>query len=350
MHTPYRNYFYSGCFQLYRGTLSIDGKEIEDIVRMTIHELENESSSLDGIDELEKFWHNSSLKILTDNLPEPEKEHLRRRAWEMVIYSCRKIKHAEKCANETLTRFVSRCTQSSLIKSLSLVLLGSTARLEAEIDSDVDMDVLYLEANHCKDIVNDYFIVPFMKALRSSKYQEKPGDVYGHSYQELEAELDNKYERIQNVLLGSLCIHNKIQFVKERQKIKASVSIEELIDARENLVRKEELSIGFKERLGPKPKNFYHAACYSMQILVLKLCRQKLCDIDTCLQPYWKIFEILKKPVEEAVGKAPSFIYVDLRQGIIEAMKIRERDPYSYDIKRASNAIRRMIKIVSSLL
>ena len=322
--------------------------EIEHIIKIKIHELENESSSLDGIDELEKFWFNDSLKILTENLAEYDREHLRRRAWEMLIHSCRKIDHAEKCTNNTFINFCEHCTLPSIAKSLSLILVGSVARFEAEIDSDIDADIFYCGSSHCKSMVNDYFIVPFKNNLRA-EFQENPGDIYAHSYEELKDELDRKYERIQNTLLGSLCIHNKAQFQEERKKIKDSFSLNKLITAREDLVRKEEQSVTFKERLSPKPKNFYHAACYCMQILVMKLCKKGSCEIDVCLQPYWKIFETLKKPVQEYVKKTQPYIYLDIRNGVIEAMKIREREPFSYELKRASYAIRRMINIVSNL-
>lgn len=181
---------------------------METLLIRTIHEFAPGSRSIFGRNELERWWLANSLANLVDDMSDPIKDLVRRRTWAMLTHSVKKIHTARTVVQNHFNEFSRQFSipHPNFVRSLTIYVTGSVARLEAEHDSDIDTDFLHEDGEDTKIVISDQLISKVKEGL--ARAGETLGDEERKcvpSFRDIEEELAGRrqYDFVLNIALRS---------------------------------------------------------------------------------------------------------------------------------------------------
>jgi len=288
----------------------------------------------DGIadeDHLRLWWLDNSMSDLLEGV-EREVLGIRKRAFDTLVYSSRKHSLVQQNTENQLPVFKARCTISELVKTLSLIIVGSVGRYEAEMtNSDVDLDIVFscTDTAHTRDYIfqaDTHLLTPLKTCLDTIKECELHMEHrVNYSYQRLTQRIrDGDYSHLCNLLLTGQAITNENIYNKEIQKIIAQLPWPTLqsglLPELTLLLQKEVAALASEEQTFLKTRKLmYHIMTYLMQALALIFIQRE--PLKVARLNYWKICELLKRESEISHRK-----WRRLRKGVLTAMDMRNYD------------------------
>lgn len=252
----------------------------------------------------------------------------RSRIWDMGAQSCMKLDAVESIAVEVCRQFSEAHIGQSIVRTISVAVLGSVSRMEAEIYSDVDVDVLFSSTSSTEPTYQSLLHDELKREMssRSSRLLHDSGisalikDVRVYPYSQIEEELKSgHYDHVSKLLLEATFVV-KAQNLQNRIRRWANTATDEgMIAERKRWIdrRFDELSEDLKRgELYPESSRFHMLATFYCQVLALEQDNRKLAK-----QPYWMIADALIQKWQHSGehGKADL-----LRQVVNKTIQARE--------------------------
>lgn len=284
---------------------------------------------------------------------------VRGRLWDMAAQSCMKLDSVEIIASEVCRRFSeAHVGQGRLVRSVSVAVLGSVSRMEAEIYSDVDVDILFdstpsTEASY-QSLLHDELKREISN--RSSRLLRDRGtsalikDVRVYPYSQIEKELaSGDYDHVSKILLEATFVSEAKGLRRRIRSWTDMATNEGMIAERKRWIDRRfgELSEDLKRgEVYPESSKFHMLASFYCQVLALEQSDRKLAK-----QPYWMIADGLIQRWRDSgeYGKADV-----LRQVVGKTIRAREvatmRSQDIFEIERDLAALEALtgIRILST--
>jgi len=320
----------------------------ERVVKTLKHHIprdERFGKRLKTYEQYQEWWLNNALPNLLSLTPREELDFVRQekqdpglremsevgrktirgRIWDMVYNSCKKIVHTEEIVNQVFHEFCERhAAHKRLVSSLAVAVVGSTSRMEAELTSDVDVDILFDSSfemeRTCKKWVHDRFLREVSRmALERFRYSGVNAlikDPRIYSYQEIEKELSSGvYDHLSKLLLEGTFIIQPRRITKNLKEWKSKAQIDRIIRERMNWLeyRFRQSSQDIKRgEVCPDSARFHMLVTFHCQIKALNEG-----GLELARQPVWQIADVLAQTGDESFRST-------LRKIIAKIVKARE--------------------------
>jgi len=326
---------------------------LEEIILMEAHCIEPRCSKIHNIRALKIWWFENSIPNVINYLKDDEINHIRRRTWEMLTYSCNKIYLFNTIVDEALSEIAIEFPEKDFFSYTTFTIIGSIAKIEAESKSDLEIDMYYDDdKSPYIDVIKvaNSSTTIFQKLMQEHQKHTSFDIVICCPTSKLVNELKGDYDFLQNIFLTGRCIYN-IAFYKFIIKtLVKKISIEKLMLARQRLRDNEIKKINPRFfRVEPRVKVVYHSMSYGSQIIFLKFIidgkfsKRYLTDL---IQPYWKIIDFCKGEIEKI---DPSY-WGNIVNYIPVAMNIREYPQNPQSMRDAMERMHKFNHIVNALI
>lgn len=222
---------------------------------------------------------------------------VRGRIWDMATQSCIKLDSVEAIAAEVCRQFSdAHIGQGRLVRSVSVAVLGSVSRMEAEIYSDVDVDVLFdskesTEATY-QSLLHDELKREMSsrsnRLLRDSGTSALIKDVRVYPYSQIKKELESgDYDHVSKLLLEATFVSKAEALGSKLRSWTDTTTNEGMIAERKRWIvrRFKELSENINRgEVYPESSRFHMLATFYCQVLALEQNNRELAR-----RPYWMI-------------------------------------------------------------
>jgi predicted nucleotidyltransferase len=216
------------------------------------------------------------------------------RTWDMIVQSSIKQVAVEEIVAQVFGEFAQVHRGQPFVQTISIVALGSVARMEAEIISDVDIDIFFdspeNKAMGYKQVIHDELHAEMSRRaqelLGTKKINAQINDARIYTTLEIEDELSTgDYDHVSKLLLEGKPLLNRQIFTKRYSRWKQRATKEGIIAERRTwIARRFNETAKDLQRGGlfPNSSRFHMLVSFYVQVLALHYLGLKVAQL-----PYW---------------------------------------------------------------
>jgi predicted nucleotidyltransferase len=253
---------------------------------------------------------------------------VRMRTWDMMVQSCIKQEAVREIAAQVFNEFARVHSGQPFVETISIVELGSVARMESESVSDVDIDIFFDSpkdhAMGCKQVIHDELHTEMSRRaqelLATQKINAQINDARIYTTSEIEDELSTgDYDHVSKLLFEGKPLLNLQSFGKRYNQWKRRATKEGMIAERRKWIKQRFTQTSKDVRRGggfPSSSRFHMLISFYVQVLALHYL-----ELEVAQLPYWlaadkliqHYFERGNKEVGELLGRC-----------VVKTIKVRQ--------------------------